>query len=281
MLIIWPLCVEADTSPPGFAVERFYPSPAGAGWFVLDELKMQGSLSGAIALSLGYARRPLPPAVNEQAFSNFSASVTYNRFRFYLDLTSPLLVSGEGGTLGPSQNPDIVSDSRIGLDARIFGRAESPLRLGIGTQLIVPSGDQAAYHTDGTYRGMFRALLAGDIARLSYAAQLGFHLRPAGPERSEFLFGLGVGRRFDLCTQWALIAGPELYGETALRSMIGHDTTGLEGLIIGRFEGTKSGPQLRLKAGVGAGLDARFGAPQWRLLIAVELFSRGPVTNLR
>jgi hypothetical protein len=71
----------------------------------------------------------------------------------------------------------------------------------------------------------------------------------------------------------SLVVGPEVFGETAFRSVFGSSATGVEGLLTGRIEGTANdGGQIRVKFGAGAGLDARFGAPEWRMVLAVELF---------
>jgi hypothetical protein len=40
--------------------------------------------------------------------------------------------------------------------------------------------------------------------------------------------------------------------------------------LSGRFERTGSGPHLRVKVGVGRGLDPHFGAPEWRIVFGVE-----------
>ena len=67
--------------------------------------------------------------------------------------------------------------------------------------------------------------------------------------------------------------GPEIYGQTALRSFLGGTSTGLEGLLTARFEGTADdGPQLRIKMGTGGGLNPHFGAPEWRAVFAIEVF---------
>src|ERR1700680_1247626 len=47
--VVCPAHAEAQQTPPGFAVERFSPSAAGAGWFVMDDLDMDGGLGGAVA----------------------------------------------------------------------------------------------------------------------------------------------------------------------------------------------------------------------------------------
>jgi hypothetical protein len=71
----------------------------------------------------------------------------------------------------------------------------------------------------------------------------------------------------------SLVVGAEVFGETALRSFFGSSATGVEGLLTGRLEGTADdGAQVRVKLGAGGGLDARFGAPEWRMVLAVELF---------
>jgi hypothetical protein len=236
----WSSGAEAQQSPQGFAVERFYPSAPGSGWLVMDDLDMDGT----------------------------------------------------SGTLGPYQwnapavdvgtNPDSISDARVGFDARLLGDPGSSLRIGVGAQLIIPSGDRADYVTDGTYRGMFRLLAAGDVGRFAYAGQLGLHLRPVdespapgGPHGSEFLFGVSAGRRLSAGSGWLVVVGPEVYGETALRSFFGEET-GVEGLLTGRFERIGNGPHLGVKVGVGRGLDPHFGAPEWRIVCGVELFGQRP-----
>lgn len=283
--------------PQGFAVERFYPSAPGGGWFVMDEINMNGKLGGAVALTTGYSRKPLEltspdglqrlTIVSNEAFVDFGAALTYDRYRFYLNLPVPLLVTGKNGMLGPYQltapsvnigtNPDTISDPRIGFDVRLLGKPASLLRLGVGAQLIFPSGDRAAYVTDRRYRGMFRFLTAGDAGPFSYAGQVGMHIRPnnhsialGGPNGDELLVGVSAGRRLSARNGWAVIVGPEVYGETAVRSF-SNARTGVEGLLTGRLEGTGDRSHLRIKMGFGHGLVQHFGAPEWRVLFSVEL----------
>jgi len=127
-------------------------------------------------------------------------------------------------------------------------------------------------------------IVPGDVGTFGYAGHLGVHIRslddsptPGSPQGSELLFGLAAGPRFDVGSAMTLVVGPELFGETAFRSFFGGSGTGVEALLSGRLEGTKEkGPKMRLKVGVGGGLDARFGAPEWRAAFAVELFDRQP-----
>jgi len=251
--------------------------------------------------------------VSDEALVNIGFAATYGRFRAYLSFDTPLTVQGDGcpaaphdtscGTVGAYQftapnsgqpftpsgvnlgtAPDAFADARVGIDARLLGSPGSALRLGFGAQLFVPSPNtlQSEYLTDGTFRAMGRLLFAGDVGALSYAGQIGVHVRPldesptpGGPQGSEFLFGLAGGPKFSVGkgNAMSLVVGPEVFGETALRSFFGSSTTGVEGMLTGRLEGTADdGRQVRVKLGAGAGIDANFGAPEWRLVFGIEIF---------
>jgi hypothetical protein len=290
--------VDAQQQPSGFAVERLYQSAPGGGWFVMDDLDISGRLGGAVSATSGFERNPLVVTgpdgkqklaiVSQEAFLDIGGSVTHDRFRGYLNIPMPLLVTGTSGMLGPYQfaapsltlgtNPDTVSDGRIGVDARLFGQPGSALRLGAGAQLIFPSGNRSDYVTDARYRGMFRFLAAGDAGAFRYAGQLGVHLRPlndapmpGSPNGSEFLYGISGGRSFTGSNGWVVIAGPEIFGQTAFRSFFSGET-GTEALLTGRLEQTGTEHKLRIKLGVGHALVQNFGAAQWRVVFGVELF---------
>ena len=289
---------DAQQQVSGFAVERLYQSAPGAGWWVMDDLDISGQLGGAIAATSGYERNPLVitgpsgkqalAVVSQEAFLDIGASVTYSRFRGYVNFPIPLLVTGTSGTLGPYQftapsltlgtNPDTVSDTRIGVDVRLFGQPGALLRLGAGAQAFIPSGNRADYVTDARYRGMFRFLAAGDAGAFRYAGQLGIHVRPLNespvpdsPNGNEFLYGVSGGRSFALSNDWAVIAGPEIFGETAFHATSTGEA-GAEALLTGRFERTGPGRNLRIKVGIGHALVQNFGAAQWRIVYGVELF---------
>jgi hypothetical protein len=297
-LAAWPSCANAQQQPTGFALERFYPSAPGAGWFVMDDLNIGGGLGGAIDVTSGYARDPLvapssdgAPSfalVSNEAFVNIGAAVTYDRYRVYLNFPTPYIVTGSSGMYGPYEliapavtpgtNPDTVADPRLGFDTRLFGEPGSSLRLGASAQLIFPAGARGDYVTDARYGAMFRFLAAGDSKAWSYAGQLGVHLRPltdtmlpGGPDGSEFLFGASGGRKVSLSDIWAFVLGPEFFGEAAFRAFF--SATGVEGLMTARFERIGQGRRnLRVRVGIGHGIVQHFGAPAWRVLAGVEFF---------
>jgi hypothetical protein len=297
---VWPVRAEAQQQPQAYAVERFYPSAAGGGWFVMDDLNIDGGFGGAVAVTTGYARKSVEitspdgtqhvSLVSDEAFVAVCLAATYHRYRVYLDLPMPVLVTGTSGTIGPYQltapavnvgtNPDTISDARVGFDTRLYGEPGGVLRVGVGAQLIIPSGARSDYVTDGTFRGMLRFLAAGDTGPFSYAGQVGLHIRPvddapapSSPNGNEFLFGVSAGRRFSVGTGWTFVIGPEIYGETAFHAFFG-SATGVEGLVTGRLEGAGDGRRVRFKVGVGGGLKPDFGAPTWRIVFGAELFGQ-------
>jgi hypothetical protein len=292
---------QAQQQVQGFAVERFYSSAPGAGWFAMDTLDMHGGLGGSLSLTIGYARNPLRvteggqrfAVVSDQAITAIGAALTYDRWRIYLNFDAPVAIKGQSGTAGgysysgPSvdleSNPDTLSDPRVGVDMRIVGGPTSRFRLGAGAQLIFPNGNRADYDTDGTYRGMVRVLFAGDEGPFTYAGQLGVHLRPLDdspvpgtPRGRELLFGAAGGAKLPVGKSggMTLIIGPEVFGATAFQSFFGSDSTALEGLFTARVEGTaENRAQVRVKLGVGAGINQQFGAPEWRIVCGVEIFN--------
>jgi len=259
----------------GFALERLYPSAPGGGWIVMDDLGMHGGYGGAMSVTGGYARDPLAPTVTDEAFMSIGLALSYDRFRLYLDLTSPLAVKGSGPSEDIGNAPDLISDPRLGFDARLLGDAHDPFRMGLGAQIFFPNGTRADYVSDETMRAMFRLLFAGDIGKFAWAAHAGLHLRTQW-EGPEFIFGVAAGVRLPIgeAKRWAFVVGPEIFGEAALRPAVGGSATGVEGLLGMRLERlAEDAPHLRFKFGIGPGFDPSFGTPSFRLVFSVELFA--------
>src|SRR5690348_13995547 len=115
LFCLWltPSATFAQQTVNGFAVERFYPSAPGGGWFVMDDLNISGGLGGAVEVTSGYARNPLKVTspdgtqrlvvVSDEAFVDMGVAATYDRYRLYLNFPMPFLVAGHSGTLGAYQ----------------------------------------------------------------------------------------------------------------------------------------------------------------------------------
>lgn len=263
-------------------------------WYAHDPLRLR-TTDGVQRLTV----------VSDQAMLGFAFAATYQRWKLYLNLDMPLAIGGNEGTVGgyqlaapasgqqstpsgvnPSTTTDAFADARVGLDVRIVGRPGDPFRLGAGGQLLIatPNTVTGEYLTDGALRAMGRLLVAGDIGMFAYAGQLGVHIRPrddspspGGPQGSELLFGIAAGPRWRLGdrARWAFLAGPEIFGQTAFRSFFGTGSFGVESLVSARLEETgQDGAQLRFKVAGGPGLEQRFGTPEWRVFLGVEIFNR-------
>jgi hypothetical protein len=104
------------------------------------------------------------------------------------------------------------------------------------------------------------ALLSRHAVRLSESA-------------SEFLFGIAGEVKIPVGRAKQFVVGSEVYGASAFRSIMQPAETDEEWLISTRFEGTgNSGRHARVKFGVGRGINPQFGAPTWRVVLAIELF---------
>jgi len=292
-----PAAAAAQQAAQGFALERLTPAPPGAGWFMLDNLDMRGPLGGALAVTGSFAAEPLRvgadgqrlSVVSREAFVEFAAAASYGRWRAWLALDAPLVLAGDDGSAGgyaytaPHVNlgnrPDVLFDPRLGVEARLIGDASAPFRFGLSAELIVPNGSRADDVSDGTFRGIARALAAGQRGWLEYAADLGTHLRwrdqpaPGGPRGSELLFGIAAGARIDPARAPTLhvVVGPEVFGETAWRSAFAWDTTGLEAMLTGRIQWTTPARRVGAKLGAGGGIDPNFGAPAWRVALSLDV----------
>ena len=293
----------AQQTAQGFAIDRFYPAGPGSGWIVMDDLNTKDGLGGTVSLTTDYAAHPLVVTsangtqrlllVSNEAFLSIGVAMTYDRWRGYFYFPMPLAVNGNSGSVGAYQfsgpnftvgnDPDTATDPVMGVDLRLFGQADARVRLGVNAQLIFPSGTRADYDTDGTYRGIVRLLAAGDSGAFSYAGQVGMQARtlnnpavPGGPNGDEFLYGLSGGRKFLVSDKWSLALGPEIFGETAFNSFYASQQTGVEGLFTTRFERTSGRRRVRLKIGLGHGIVQHFGAPEWQMVLGVEVSGQKP-----
>ncbi len=268
------LCAASPAWADGYLAQRFEPAPAGAGWMTQDSLKLAGGLGGALAFTTGYRHTPdeaHATPITDFAIANIGMAATYDRYRLSFDLASPLYVRGpaaDSPRLDIASHPDTTLDVRIALAARLWGDVDGPFRVGASAQLFVPSADQSDYMSDGTYRAQFRALVAGDVGGLVYAAHVGYHARPLF--RAEVLAGAAGGWRFALReSRAAVVIGAEGNAAWTGGAVAGSYHT-LEGLLGLRYERPGLfGHLLRVKLGGGLGME--LGSPVGgRVVVAVE-----------
>jgi outer membrane protein OmpA-like peptidoglycan-associated protein len=279
-----------DDYPAGFAVERFEPAERGSDWFSAESLDYRGVVRPTFGVTADYAYRPfvvLAPGgdvrasiVRNVAFAHAGASVVlFERLRLGLDLPVQVGVDGHTAVVTRSGGRTVflpppgdggVGDFRMGADARLFGSYRAPVSMAIGLQAWAPSGREAQYAGDGEWRLRPRAIVAGDLARFAYSAQLAYTYRAreetlgVGSIGSEVNVTLGAGVRL---LDDKLLVGPELWAGTVLRDAFERKTTPIEGALGAHYLAFES---LRVGAGVSAGFTRSYGAPVSRAILGVE-----------
>src|SRR5262245_8579431 len=169
----------AQQKAEGFSLNRFEPAAAGSEWFAADSLDLRGMPRFAGGLVFDYGRKPLvvydaagkevAPVVGDQFFAHVNLStVLWDRLRVAASLPIALAQGGDGaqagGTQFQSDNSTTVGDLRLGADVRLVGEYRKPITLALGGQLYFPTGSRDSYTGDGSVRGNFRALAAGEIS---------------------------------------------------------------------------------------------------------------------
>ena len=119
--------------------------------------------------------------------------------------TAPTVPGYGSPGVTPSSGPDILTDVRIGVDVAHPRRCQGPVpsrRRRAALSCRARTRIRPSTSRDGTVRAMVRVLFAGDVGALTYAGQLGVHVRPrddsptpGSPQGSELLFGAAAGAK--------------------------------------------------------------------------------------
>jgi OmpA-OmpF porin, OOP family len=275
----------------GFALDRFEPSERGSEWFALDTLDLRGHVRPAIGVVADYGYKPLVvydragrevgPLIKHQLFLHAGASlVLWQRLRLAASLPFSPLTSANDSLVGRQQytvkDGVSIGDVRLSADVRLFGKYRGPAQLAIGASVWLPTGSRDSFAGDGKARVSPHAMLAGEIARFSYAVRAGFQYRPQNGTfsgsaiGSELTFGAAAGVRFTK----ELLIGPEVYGSTVVEDgAFRKRGTPLEGIFGGHYTIAK---QVRVGAGAGAGFTQGFGSPEVRVLANIEWAPQEP-----
>jgi len=277
---------SAQAQYQGFSLNRYSPSRGGSEWGVNESLDFKGERQVSLGLISDMAFDPLVlsqtsgapirPVVDKQFVAHLVASVSvFERLRLGLSLPVPFFQSGTAlsttSVSFPAPRTTTVGDLRASVDGVLF--KSTRFRLGLGLDLLFPTGQGSDYVSEVSPRFSPRVTFAGDINRFSYAANLAYLHRPIvtpaqagglafGPE---LLTTAGVGYRI----QSRFFVGPEIYTSTVLGSYgsAPAGATTVEVLLTGRANLTR---EWRLGVGVARGLTQTIGSPAFRLLVSIE-----------
>jgi outer membrane protein OmpA-like peptidoglycan-associated protein len=278
---------QALAQSEGFALDRFDPSERGSDWFVLDGLDLRGHLRPAVGVVGDYAHKPLvfyqdgeevASVIEHQLFVHVGASlVLWERFRLGLNLPVLAYQTGDAGaSMGlamPPQNDMGLGDTRVALDARLFGDPAGPITSALGVAVYLPTGSERDYTGDGALRLAPRALAAGQFGQFAYGARIGYMHRlrdEAFAEETlggEALLAVSAGIR---TSDGRFTAGPELTAATVVTeegAFLARRTTKLEVLLGAHGRLTD---ELRAGVGAGPGLSRGLGTPDLRVVASIE-----------
>lgn len=273
----------AQSSTPGFAINRFNPSERGSDWFVAESLDLRGKHRLAIGAVADYSHDSLTvydadtgdqagAIIRHQFITHFGASfVVLDRLRLAADLPVLFYQNGDtfdvnGQTLKAASGTHI-GDLRLGADVRLFGTYGGPATFALGAQVYLPTGKREAYMSDGSTRFVPRALLAGEIGPFVYGARFEVIIRKdssfnGNDNGSSAFLGAAAGLRIE-----HLVLGPEIMANTVLASDAFERTTTPAELLFGAHYLTHG---IRFGLGAGAGISRGYGAPDARVLGNLE-----------
>lgn len=178
-----------DTQPVGFRLERYEPTSAGSSLLLVERPWYSLQRRFAVALTLGYAHRPLRffegeralPAVVEHALGGSldlaGSPLPWLQLRGSLPLT--LL---ENGTTDPAaavapMDSATVGDPRLGASVALFRRPDTAaFSVHLGLDVWLPVGMAYTQHQGDIFvRGLPRLILAGGLPRgLRWTFEAGF-----------------------------------------------------------------------------------------------------------
>ncbi|MET0343909.1 MAG: OmpA family protein [Polyangiales bacterium] len=282
------LTLWAGASPRASAqvtLDSYAPTPSTTDGFAVARADTTGHLRVDAQLQLDFARNPLVwenvlgdgstaeiKLVHNQLVGHAVASLTvYERALVYVALPVNFVMKGESGPPGIAADGAGLGNLRLGARVRLVGAPHDLFALAITAELGLPSAkwgdddEQLAGEHDPTGH----VFLTGELrpGRAHLALNVGARFRDATllstlEVEQELTYGLGAG--YDVlqgATRLELLL--ELHGATSLSDFADREQSPLE-LLGGAKLFRKEGVMLGL--GVGPGLTAGYGSPDFRVI---------------
>jgi hypothetical protein len=282
LALVAALAAPAAAQPAGArAVDRLHPASADSDWFALDSVGFIGHRDVTFAMTGDFGYRPLviynandtrrTDIVRDQLVLHLAGSVTlFDKFRLSGNVpVSPYQDGAAAQWNGmPLPQPTYAfGDVTVAGDIRLYGTADSELRIAAGLQLAMPTGSRTHYMSDGVFAVDGHGLVAGTVRGFEYAADVRTLLREqntlAGARfGSELRFSAAGGMRL---LDGALVVGPELGGAAPLATGldVGHP------LELGLGAHYRVNPAFRVGLGATLGLIHAIGTPKERAMLSL------------
>jgi hypothetical protein len=277
---------SAARADEGFALERFTSSFAGDRLFGIQSPHTAGHNTFLAMILLDYAHDPLVvrdtsghaigAVVSDQTLLHFHASYAlFHVLTFDVDLPvgfqhgeQPMATGVTGQPAFPAPTSTALGDIRFGARATMYGKREDPFQIALSALLWAPTGNRAAFTSDGGVRSLPMVVAGGATRWFVWSADVGADLRPLTPygvvtPGPAFRWGAGVGF---LPGDGSFQIGPELTGGVGLIHP-SNATTDFEALVGARARFAK-----RFVAGFAAslGLAPGVGTPDFRTVLSIE-----------
>jgi outer membrane protein OmpA-like peptidoglycan-associated protein len=278
---------RAQTPQPGWAVDRFEPSPAGDVFFAAEHPWYTGprrdfALRGGLVLD--YANEPLvlrrgqgdtasvTPVVTHMLLAHAQFGVAlFDRVGIHLSIPISLWQDGAREpitNIAPAGGP-VAGDPRLGVRVRLFGHADKDaFSLHLGAQLFFNAGIFSVARgdnmTDESFRGRFNVTMAGRVSAVRWSLGAGVHLRPEPVQVLNTQLGsdafMSAAAAY-VTSNGRFTVGPELYLATVLDQAFQWRHLNAE-LIIGAHYHIND--TFLVGLGVGPGLTQGAGTPTVR-----------------
>jgi large repetitive protein len=290
--------LAAPAHAQGFDVARFKPVPNQQdNYFTLHSTHTLPAWRWEAGLVLDYANDPLVlvdrrgsrrvSLVGDQVTANVLGAIGLTD-ELEVGLALPVLLMQDGETFQQLGVPD-APNAGLGIgDLRIVGKlallqqdtVESPggFGLALALDLQLPTGSAADFQGEGF--GLFpRAIVDYAFAKgTRLSAQAGYRVRPRSVLlRTEIndtiVFGVGADVPLDAQRVWHVLGEVSAEVSVLASDTLGKSETPLEAILGGRVF---PGGGFMAEAGLGIGMNAGLGTPDYRLILAATYRSPPP-----
>ena len=275
-----PAAARAD----GFTLGRLQPTYAGDRFFAVESAGAASADAWTphAMVFVDYARDPLVlrgvdsnksygAIVGNQAIFHVAGALAIHRI-ITASVDLPIGVQtgdhpSAGGESFASPTGGALGDLRLGVRASLIGGAESPIQLALGALIWFPTGNRAAYLSDGSVRAEPEVILSGFSSRIVWSVSVGPELRGTEP-----FFNVRPGTTLHwggalgvLLADRKLQIGPEVTG-ALIATDVQKRTVDAEVMAGARYR--FAGPWVG-GIGAGTGLSPGIGTPSFRGLASI------------
>jgi outer membrane protein OmpA-like peptidoglycan-associated protein len=263
---------------PSLDIQNFEPIAGPHGIFSVESAEVLGHLDIAGGLVVNYAKDPLvlvPAAgdevslVEQQMVGDVLFAIgLYDRVE--LDLGFPVYFINNAELNQQTLDGATIGDLRVRPKLNILNAAQHGLGLGVYLNLALPTGDNAAFTSSGSFSARPGAVLDAKAGPILLAFNLAANIEKEqqfGNINAGSGLAWGAGAQYDIKGDQLAVAG-EIFGSTTFSDFMSvKEETPVEGLL-----GLKSRSSYGLGGQLagGAGIVPGYGSPLYRIVVGLS-----------